>query len=183
MQNRVISRQPNGGFMKALLAAVAVLPSADALAVPSVRMGSGTGALADVRLAHAGRAPMLVRRVRPAAGIAFGSMLWRSPPALAAAAAADLGPPTALRTAGRVAKVLAALGSAWYGVALKNAGPAANPERQRAGQPIRCPWPFLLVALPWTELGRRSLRAGFCDWQTWVVIALLLLRVPLPAGW
>ena len=50
------------------------------------------------------------------------------------------------------------------------------PERA-AAVPIRCPWPFVLVAVPWTRLGRRSLRAGFFDYQTWVCIALLLLRL------
>ena len=42
------------------------------------------------------------------------------------------------------------------------------------GRSIKCPWPFVLVALPWTELGRRSL-AGFCDWQTWATITVALL--------
>ena len=37
-------------------------------------------------------------------------------------------------------------------------------------------WPFVLVAVPWTPLGWRSIKAGLRDWQTWVVVALLFLR-------
>ena len=64
--------------------------------------------------------------------------------------------------------------SAWVALRQKRAGRAGNPERN-AAVPIRCPWPFVLVAVPWTGLGRRSLAAGLCDWQTWAVVALLVL--------
>ena len=64
--------------------------------------------------------------------------------------------------------------SAWVALRQKRAGRAGNPERN-AAVPIRCPWPFVLVAVPWTRLGRRSLAAGLCDWQTWAVVALLVL--------
>ena len=80
-----------------------------------------------------------------------------------------------LKKVGRVAKGAAVLYSAWITMYLKKEGKAANPERSRAGDPIKCPWPFVLVALPWTELGRRSLMAGFCDWQTWATITVALL--------
>ena len=79
----------------------------------------------------------------------------------------------ALRTV--VARSAAAC-AALIAVRRQRDGPATNPERA-AAVPIRCPWPFVLVAVPWTRLGRRSLRAGFYDYQTWVCIALLLLRV------
>ena len=64
--------------------------------------------------------------------------------------------------------------SAWLALRQKRAGRAGNPERN-AAVPIRCPWPFVLVSVPWTRLGRRSLAAGLCDWQTWAVVALLVL--------
>lgn len=64
--------------------------------------------------------------------------------------------------------------SAWVALRQKRAGRAGNPERN-AAVPIKCPWPFVLVAVPWTRLGRRSLAAGLCDWQTWAVVALLFL--------
>ena len=79
----------------------------------------------------------------------------------------------ALRTV--VARSAAAC-AALIAVRRQRDGPATNPERA-AAVPIRCPWPFVLVAVPWTRLGRRSLRAGFFDYQTWVCIALLLLRL------
>jgi NAD(P)-dependent dehydrogenase (short-subunit alcohol dehydrogenase family) len=77
----------------------------------------------------------------------------------------------------RAAKAVVAAISLWIARSLKLAGLAGNPERNRAGQPIRCPWPFVLVALPWTAMGRRSLRAGFHDWQTWIMIALMALCI------
>ena len=64
--------------------------------------------------------------------------------------------------------------SAWFALRQMRAARAGNPERN-AAVPIRCPWPFVLVAVPWTGLGRRSLAAGLCDWQTWAVVALLIL--------
>jgi len=76
----------------------------------------------------------------------------------------------------KVAKTAAAALSAWIAFSLKQAGAGANPQRSRGGtMAIRCPWPFVLVALPWTDIGRRSLSAGFHDWQTWAAIALVLL--------
>ena len=81
------------------------------------------------------------------------------------------------RSLRRILKAASACYAAWFAFSLKRAGSAANPERRRAGQPIKCPWPFVLVALPSTALGRRSLRAGFFDWQTWVVISLLVLGI------
>ena len=74
----------------------------------------------------------------------------------------------------RAARYSAAALSAWYAAALKRGGPSVNPERC-AAVPIKCPWPFLLVFNPFTALGRRSLRAGLRDWQTWAALAVLLL--------
>ena len=166
-----------------MLMAAAALPSADALLAPFFRMRAAPR-VPGIRTG-VGIAPTLA--TAPCAALpVLGSVLWCPTPALAAAAAAAIDSSlstSALRIAGRVARMLAALAAAWVGVTLKQAGPAANPERHCAGQPIKCPWPFLLVALPWTELGWRSLKAGFCDWQTWFVIALVLLRLPLPVGW
>jgi len=113
--------------------------------------------------------------------IALAGVLWflSAPPVLAATAAVACPPggPSLLQAVPwrRVAKALAVAWSAWIALSLKQAGPASNPQRSYGGQPIKCPWPFVLVALPWTDLGRRSLSAGFHDWQTWAVISLLLL--------
>jgi hypothetical protein len=103
---------------------------------------------------------------------------WPAQPAFAAATTVATWAPKGplLR---RALRLTAAVGFAWYAVCLKSAGPRANPERYRAGQPIRCPWPFLLVAIPWTPLGWRSIKAGLRDWQTWVVVALVFLRSAL----
>jgi hypothetical protein len=76
-----------------------------------------------------------------------------------------------------VAKTAAWVCSTLIAISLKQAGPSANAQRVRGAQPIKCPWPFVLVAAPWTELGRRSLEAGFHDWQTWVLISFLLLII------
>ena len=103
---------------------------------------------------------------------------WPAQPAFAAATTVATWAPKGplLR---RALRLTAAVVFAWYAMSLKSAGPRANPERFRAGQPIRCPWPFLLVAIPWTPLGWRSIKAGLCDWQTWVVVALVFLRSAL----
>ena len=103
---------------------------------------------------------------------------WPAQPAFAAATTVATWAPKGplLR---RGLRLTAAVGFAWYAMSLKSAGPRANPERYRAGQPIRCPWPFLLVAIPWTPLGWRSIKAGLRDWQTWVVVALVFLRSAL----
>lgn len=101
--------------------------------------------------------------------------------------------PTHIHAAGGCACSLPGSGRRWAHRGVAQAHPTPIPgqhlkasslphrrpsPRRRAGQPIRCPWPFVLVAPPWTELGRRSLSAGFHDWQTWVAVCLyLLLRV------
>ena len=122
------------------------------------------------------------RRTDAVVGVALALSLscWHALPSPAFAAGvvgsgAAPGRSALQHIAPRVVKLSAALLFAWVARSLKQAGPAANPERHRAGQPIRCPWPFVLVALPWTALGRRSLKAGLCDWQTWVALSLWLL--------
>ena len=111
-----------------------------------------------------------------AAAIAVAVAVWSWPvqPALAANTIATWAPKAPILR--RALRLAAAVGFAWYAMSLKSAGPRANPERYKAGQPIRCPWPFVLVAIPWTPLGWRSIKAGLRDWQTWVVVALVLLR-------
>eukprot|EP00930_Biecheleria_cincta_P097990 TRINITY_DN89676_c0_g1_i1.p1 TRINITY_DN89676_c0_g1~~TRINITY_DN89676_c0_g1_i1.p1 ORF type:complete len:215 (+),score=23.54 TRINITY_DN89676_c0_g1_i1:41-685(+) len=74
-----------------------------------------------------------------------------------------------------LAKMSTAMLSAWVALSLKQAGLDANPDR-RNGK-IKCPWPFVLAALPWTDLGLRSLKTGLRDWQTWVAVSLMLLYI------
>lgn len=74
-----------------------------------------------------------------------------------------------------LAKISTAMFSAWIAYSLQQAGLDANPDR-RNGK-IKCPWPFVLAAVPWTPLGMRSLKTGLRDWQTWVVVSLVLLRI------
>ena len=120
--------------------------------------------------------PATLPALSRAAAIAAAVTVWSWPvqPALAANTIATWAPKAPLLR--RALRLAAAVGFAWYAMSLKSAGPRANPERYRAGQPIRCPWPFVLVAVPWTPLGWRSIKAGLRDWQTWVVVALLFLR-------
>lgn len=111
-----------------------------------------------------------------ASAVAFAVAVWSWPvqPALAANTVATWAPKAPILR--RALRLGAAVGFAWYAMSLKSAGPRANPERYKAGQPIKCPWPFVLVAIPWTPLGWRSIKAGLRDWQTWVVVALVFLR-------
>ena len=122
--------------------------------------------------------PPLFARTLQAARAPTAVMVW-APADITSAVAASAGTVviagTIVRRLLRLATIALALWSAWFAYILKKAGSAANPERSRAGQPIRCPWPFVLVATPWSHLGRRSLRAGLWDWQTWIVVSLLLL--------
>ena len=120
--------------------------------------------------------PATLPALSRAAAIAVAVAVWSWPvqPAIAANTVATWAPKAPLLR--RALRLAAAVGFAWYAMSLKSAGPRANPERYRAGQPIRCPWPFVLVAVPWTPLGWRSIKAGLRDWQTWVVVALVFLR-------
>ena len=102
---------------------------------------------------------------------AFAPGIHTRTPSLCAAVAVPGFEGPAVRRAARYA---AAALSAGYAYALKRGGRGANPERC-AVVPIKCPWPFLLVFNPFTALGRRSLRAGLRDWQTWAALAVLLL--------
>ena len=129
------------------------LPSRSAVPRLSMREGSRHGIFATV--------------------VSVSLVLGSAQPAFAAVAARHAMLPKKLSVV--VAMRACALLSAWIAFSLKRAGPKANPERRRAGQPIKCPWPFVLVAAPWTDLGRRSLRAGFCDWQTWAALSVGLL--------
>ena len=119
--------------------------------------------------------PATLPALSRAAAIAAAVTVWSWPvqPVLAANTVATWAPKAPLLR--RALRLAAAVGFAWYAMSLKSAGPRANPERYRAGQPIRCPWPFVLVAVPWTPLGWRSIKAGLRDWQTWVVVALVFL--------
>lgn len=130
-----------------------------------------------------GRTALSERSTAASFPVAFAAAFWSWParPAFAAATAATntvatwplKGP--FLR---RALRLVAAVCFAWYALSVKSAGPSANPER-RSAVPINCPWPFVLVAIPWTPLGMRSIKAGLCDWQTWAVVALVFLRSAL----
>ena len=84
--------------------------------------------------------PATLPALSRAAAIAVAVAVWSWPvqPAIAANTVATWAPKAPLLR--RALRLAAAVGFAWYAMSLKSAGPRANPERYRAGQPIRCPY-------------------------------------------